>query len=434
MGFDQLTHLLLNGKGNSADYRTIRLSCILRYYGIVTATRERLSLKKGITNFPGPSVELWYNSSFISEEIPAVFPTFKSMQAFLKKKVIWGVSVKELLLVLCLYIVSSFSYHFTVWSSQADFAKVKSPLFGLKAIIDGGGLQYAIFLGFTIPIWWIIFIKLKNWTQVGRIALHLLFLPIFIVLTQQIYYAISESLGWVHLSGSSAVWDLYIPGMFYLIQFGIFHSYEHYKVAQQKLRIEGELRQAALKSELAAIKAQLNPHFLYNVFNTINASVPAKQEKTRQLIATLSDLFRYQLKASKKELVPLSDELEFVNKYLELEKARFEERLDIEINVPRDLWNEKVPPMLLQPLVENSVKHGISNSLEGGKISLTVFKEDHKLKFEIADTGTGVKDKTSLIGKGVGLSNTQLRLQKMYQSQLEILDNEPQGLKIRFAL
>ena len=178
----------------------------------------------------------------------------------------------------------------------------------------------------------------------------------------------------------------------------------------------------------------MNPHFLYNVFNTINASVPSKQEKTRQLIATLADLFRYQLKASKKELVPLSDEIEFVNKYLELEKARFEERLEIAINVPEELNQEMVPPMLLQPLVENSVKHGISNSVEGGTISVTIFKDEDKLKFEIADTGKGVKDKKSLFGKGIGLSNTQLRLQKMYQSQLELLDNEPHGLKIRFSL
>ena len=130
----------------------------------------------------------------------------------------------------------------------------------------------------------------------------------------------------------------------------------------------------------------------------------------------------------------LKEELGFVEKYLELEKARFEERLDIEINVPRELYSEKIPPMLLQPIVENSVKHGISNTLKGGKISISIFKDGGKLKFEIADTGIGVKDKESVFNKGVGLTNTRLRLQKMYQSHLEILDNEPQGLKIRFAL
>ncbi|MEO0901966.1 MAG: ATP-binding protein [Bacteroidota bacterium] len=72
--------------------------------------------------------------------------------------------------------------------------------------------------------------------------------------------------------------------------------------------------------------------------------------------------------------------------------------------------------------------------MRGGKISISIFKENEKLKFEIADTGSGVRDKESMFGKGVGLTNTRLRLQKMYQSQLEVLDNEPQGLKIRFAL
>jgi len=198
--------------------------------------------------------------------------------------------------------------------------------------------------------------------------------------------------------------------------------------------LEGELRQAALKSELAAIKAQLNPHFLYNVFNAINASVPAENEKTRDMIAQLSDLFRYQLQASQQELVPLREELDFVKKYLDLEKARFEDRLKIQIKVPQELMEEKIPPMLLQPLVENSVKHGLSSLIEGGTISISIFKEDGKLKFEISDTGIGIENKTEAFDKGIGLTNTKLRLQKMYQAQLELLDNTPQGLKIRFAL
>ncbi|MET1260201.1 histidine kinase [Flagellimonas sp. DF-77] len=350
------------------------------------------------------------------------------------KKIIWGITVKELLLVLGFYAVSAFFYHLTVWYSMADFAERRTQLLGLKAIIDGGGLQYSIFFLFTVPIWWLVFKKLKHWSLVKRILLHVFLLPIFIILAQEGYYTICEAMGWVHLRGSGQVWDLYIPGLFYLIQFGIFHSYEYYRMAQQKLRIEGELRQAALKSELAAIKAQLNPHFLYNVFNTINASVPPQQEQTRQLIATLADLFRYQLKASKKDVVSLAEELEFVQKYLDLEKARFEDRLEIEVDVAESLKSEKIPPMLLQPLVENSVKHGISNSMHGGKISISIFKENGKLKFEIADTGKGVNDKEGLLGKGVGLTNTQLRLQKMYQSKLQILDNDPQGLKICFTL
>ncbi|RDY60809.1 sensor histidine kinase [Flagellimonas nanhaiensis] len=350
------------------------------------------------------------------------------------KKVIWGIKVKELLLVLSFYIVSAFFYHLTVWLSSSDFSNENITLLGVRAFIDGGGLQYGIFLLFTIPIWWLIFVKLKHQKLWKRLILHAFILPVFIYTSRIVYYDVCESLGWFHLEGSGQVWDLYIPALFYLIQFGIFHAYEHYRENQKKLKLEGELKQAALKSELAAIKAQLNPHFLYNVFNTINASVPAKQEETRRLIATLADLFRYQLKASKEELVSLKEELDFVKKYLELEKARFEERLKVKINVSQELYAEKIPPMLLQPLVENSVKHGISNAMEGGEISITIFKEAEKLRFEIADTGIGVKNKESIFNKGVGLTNTRLRLKKMYQSQIEVLDNQPQGLKIRFAL
>ncbi|UOY05402.1 histidine kinase [Muricauda sp. SCSIO 64092] len=346
------------------------------------------------------------------------------------RKVIWGLRRKEILAVLIFYFVFATLYYVAIWITSG----MRGEFFDLVSYIDSCGLQYVIFLLFTIPIWYLIFKQLRSISLYKRLLIHIVTLPIFIFGTQQVYYSIADAVDFGHLEGSGSVWDIYIPALLYLVQFGIFHAYEYYNVAQQKLRMEGELRQAALKSELAAIKAQLNPHFLYNVFNTINASVPPKQEKTRQLIATLADLFRYQLKASKKELVPLSDEIEFVNKYLELEKARFEERLEIEMNVPKALLGEMVPPMLLQPLVENSVKHGISNTLKGGKISISIFKEGEKLKFEIADTGKGVKDKKSLFGRGVGLSNTQLRLQKMYQSQLEILDNTPQGLKICFAL
>ncbi|AWX43589.1 Histidine kinase [Flagellimonas maritima] len=352
----------------------------------------------------------------------------------MNKKIIWGITRGELLMVLLLYILSAFCYHFVVWASIPNKTSEVMTLFGVTAFIDGGGLHYGIFLLFTIPIWWSIFVFLKGTEIWKRLLLHIIFLPIFIFGTRALYYTIAETFGWGHLQGTGQVWDLYIPGLFYLIQFGIFHAYEHYRENQRKLVLEGELRQAALKSELAAIKAQLNPHFLYNVFNTINASVPAENERTRNMIAQLSDLFRYQLQASKSDLVTLREELDFVKKYLELEKERFKDRLDIEIRVSNDLMDEKIPPMLLQPLVENSVKHGLSSLIEGGAISLYIFKEAGKLKFEISDTGVGIKDKLAVFNMGVGLSNTRLRLQKMYQSQIELMDNSPKGLTVKFSI
>ena len=356
-------------------------------------------------------------------------------QTLLNRKLFKEILVKEFLAVFLFYFIFSWLYRIVLWYNIGLYEE--EGFWGwanLEGYWFASGMSYLWYFLASLLIWFIGVRLFPKKHMKVQMILVLILIPIVIYFTRELRYEVIDAMGIGRLRGTGEVWDWYIPFLFLLTQFGFFFTYRYFKENQRKLKVEGELRQAALKSELAAIKAQLNPHFLYNVFNTINASVPSKQEKTRQLIATLADLFRYQLKASKKELVPLSDEIEFVNKYLELEKARFEERLEIEINVPKELNQEMVPPMLLQPLVENSVKHGISNSLDGGKISITIFKENDKLKFEIADTGKGVKDKKSLFGKGIGLSNTQLRLQKMYQSQLEFLDNEPQGLKIRFAI
>jgi LytS/YehU family sensor histidine kinase len=283
-------------------------------------------------------------------------------------------------------------------------------------------------------VWLVVFKLCKHWKLWQRLLLHLFGLPFFVFCAWKVFYFICDSFGFWHLTETGQVWDIYIPMLIYLIQFSLLHAYEYYMINQRKLQYEIELKNTALKSELSAIKAQLNPHFLYNVFNTINASVPKEMEDTREMIAELSDLFRYQLKASREDLVTLEEELDFVDKYLKLEKRRFEDRLEININVPDALLSRKIPPMLLQPLVENSVKHGISPLVEGGTIDITIREQDDKLIFEINDTGVGVKNKENIFNLGVGVSNTQKRLQKMYNSTLKFSDNLPSGLKVYFEL
>lgn len=342
---------------------------------------------------------------------------------------------KEVLWISFFYFAFALLYHVTIkyngYGAGVEFLdQVLSPI----EFWSTSGLHYLLFFLASIPIWYVVFVRLHGRPFVQRILVHMAALPVFVIGTQQVYYLISDALGWGHLQGRGQVWDLYIPALFYLIQFGLLHAYEHYRENQRKLILEGELRQAALKSELAAIKAQLNPHFLYNVFNTINASVPPENEKTRDMIAQLSDLFRYQLQASQQETVPLREELAFVRKYLDLEKARFEDRLRISIDVPEALLDEEVPPMLLQPLVENSVKHGLASLIEGGAISIRIWKDGEKMRFEISDTGVGLQDKETVFSKGIGLKNTAARLAKRYQSQMELIDNEPRGLTIRFAI
>ncbi len=348
-------------------------------------------------------------------------------------KQLYGVSYWEITAVLIAYLLSASVYYITLEINSIGFKKPGQPFLNLTDF----GIQlgsYALKLALTIPVWWLIFRKLKHWKLKHRLLIHLMTLPIFVVVCQQVYYTILDYYAIPRLRGAGQVWDIYIPALLYVLQFGIFHAYQYYQENQQKQQLEAQLREAALKSELSALKAQINPHFLYNVFNTINATIPPEQEKTRRLIAELADLFRYQLRASQSDLVPLGDELDFIKKYLHLEKARFEDRLEVCIEVEEDLLEHQVPPMILQPLIENALKHGLASLIEGGKVTLRIKKQNNQLHFLIADTGVGIADKSAIFEKGTGLSNTKLRLEKMYDSILQITDNEPKGLRISFTL
>lgn len=343
----------------------------------------------------------------------------------------FGIKIFEYLWVFALYLIFAFNYHLTLWVVSSP--KYRGELFDLFEFARQAGLNYLLILLLTIPIWWLVFRKMRNAKMRDRIGITILLFPLFAIIFQQTYYFIADTFDWTHLPPSAQAWDIYIPGLFYCLQFGIFHAYHYFQANKRDQALKAELSQSALKSELSALKAQLNPHFLYNVFNTISASVPSEQERTRELIAKVSDLFRYQLKASKSELVSLREELFFINTYLELEKARFEERLRVQIDVPEKLLNTPVPPMILQPLVENAVKHGISSLIEGGEVSVKVYQTEAGIQFEVADTGVGVKDKAVLFS-GVGLSNTKLRIEKRYGTEMKFSDNLPSGLKIEFAI
>ena len=330
----------------------------------------------------------------------------------------------------------SLLYRIVLWYSGNNYAT--EGFWGWanpKGYWNMSGMQYVFYFFASLLIWFIGVYLLKYKTNTVQILAVTLMIPIVVYLVREGRYAFIDATGKTrYLRGPGVVWDWYIPSLFMMIQFGCFFVYRYFKENQKKLKLEGELRTAALKSELSAIKAQLNPHFLYNIFNTISASVPAENEKTRNMIAELSDLFRYQLKASQTEKVTIREELEFVEKYLKLEKERFQERLNVEINVEDSIKDELIPPMLLQPLVENSIKHGLASLVEGGTISISIKKENGKLMFEIADTGVGVKDKERIFETGIGLTNTKLRLEKMYNAHLRLSDNTPSGLKINFSI
>jgi signal transduction histidine kinase len=288
-------------------------------------------------------------------------------------------------------------------------------------------LDYGIKAFLTIPIWWLIFVRLKNVPFQQRIWLHGILCPLYVASWLQLYHLFSDIWGLFYLTGVGMIWDIYIPFILYIAQFAVFHIYEYLDKAHV-------LQKAKLKSEISALKAQINPHFLYNVLNTINASLQPEQEDTREMLAQLADLFRYQAEVAEKEWVRLEEEITFLEKYVGLEKARFREKLTVEFQIAPHLKHLHISPLLLQPLVENALKHGIAPLLQAGKVILKIEQVGKDVQFTVTDTGKGATKQEILTSHGIGIKNVQLRLEKLYNTTLHFQNQIPQGLSISFTI
>ena len=201
----------------------------------------------------------------------------------------------------------------------------------------------------------------------------------------------------------------------------------YYRQLKQKERLEEQLRALATQAELKALKAQINPHFLFNALNTIAQLTHTDPAQAEAMIERLAGMLRYVLAGSERGLVPLEEELSFVDDYLEIEQARFGERLRVTRQIAPEALFVPVPSLILQPLVENAVRHGQGSD---GSIDLTlrVQRHDDVVVIAIADQGPGMPPDRQ-IGEypGHGLRNVDTRLRKTYGGRLEIRDNAPRG-------
>ena len=207
----------------------------------------------------------------------------------------------------------------------------------------------------------------------------------------------------------------------WLLTYLVWHFVEKNRKDQlDKLRLEGVVKSLELKT----IKSHINPHFIFNALNSIRALVDENPERARKAITELSNILRSSLRAEKDETVPLQQELDIVQDYLALEQMRFEERLKIELEIDPDTLNQPIPPMMLQILVENAIKHGISKDVQGGVIKISSYFIDNHHEIIVNNTGNlhalQVKDSS-----GFGIKSTQERLNLLYnkKARFEITDN-----------
>lgn len=195
------------------------------------------------------------------------------------------------------------------------------------------------------------------------------------------------------------------------------HAFEYHRQAKIGRERESELSAQLAQAQLAALKMQIHPHFLFNTLNSIAALLHKDIEAADRMIARLSDFLRMTLKNSGTSTVTLEQELEFLKTYLEIEKIRFQDKLLVEMNIDESAVDAKVPNLILQPLVENAVRHGVAKQTGIGRLNVHADRLGDRLVINIEDNGPGPNGHTSRKNAsrdGVGLANTRARLEQFY--------------------
>jgi two-component system LytT family sensor kinase len=331
-------------------------------------------------------------------------------------------------------------FFFTQGLTQKILTGDKTPWWHYLAIwMSGVYLNAAltpgiIWLGARFPI------ERKRWLRRG--LLHLLFSLMFSIVQIGLHGVVVWELGlfpammttlaitWFILA--SVGFHQTILAYWYIL--GVQYSLRYYRERQEFKLQSAELKTQLVRAQLGALNMQLQPHFLFNTLNAIMVLV--RQQSTAEaerMLAKLSDLLRCVLEDVNTPEVPLARELEYVRLYLSIEEVRFQDRLRIEISADSSLFDAMVPHMVLQPIVENAVKHGICRSSAAELIRIHAKRAGDALEISVQDDGPGLDPQPV---EGVGLSNTRARLSQLYGSaaRLTLLSASPHGTIVTITL
>lgn len=220
---------------------------------------------------------------------------------------------------------------------------------------------------------------------------------------------------------------------------GLYFGTKYYQMLQKEKQSVLQANTVAHQAQLKMLRYQLNPHFLFNTLNAISTLVLVKENNTANgMVTKLSEFLRYSLDKDPMKKVTLDNEIHALQLYLDIEKVRFEERLQVVFNISSDCKKALVPSMILQPLAENAIKYAIAVQEQGGTITVSVNKFGNDLLLEIADDGPGAEIKNGNLfrEKGVGLANSRERLQALYGENFSLVvsTNTPNGVKVNIRM
>jgi signal transduction histidine kinase len=298
----------------------------------------------------------------------------------------------------------------------------------------------------SLPFIWVFYrapIPITDWKR--RAVLYFLLLPVFCVLHAALrpfvipFVVSGTTPPEIQMTYGFKFWvalrSFYVDNAwgFFAVVLG-FHMWQYARQAQQRAVNESRLEARLASAELQVLKMQLQPHFLFNTLNTIYNLIPQNGPEAQRTIARLSDLLRFSLDHVTTEKVTLEQELGFLMEYVEIEKVRFEERLRVEKDTPADTLKAEVPNMILQPLVENAIRHGIGKKAAGGVITISSRRNDGRLLITVVDDGVPPTS-SSAQSSGIGLSNIRARLMKLYGEDFSFnLEPFGQGTRVRLSI
>jgi sensor histidine kinase YesM len=204
-------------------------------------------------------------------------------------------------------------------------------------------------------------------------------------------------------------------------------------ISQEKIR-RLEIEKNVVETELKFLQSQMEPHSLFNTLSNIISLIDTDRDKARRMLESFTAFLRTSLLTARERTVPLSRELEVVKHYLEVYSVRMGDRLRYGIDVPESIRQCRIPPLIIQPLVENAVKHGLEPAIQGGEIVIRASREGGTVRIVVTDSGMGVNEKSA--GNGIGLENIKKRLQLAYgeRGRLSFEENQPSGVKVSIEI
>jgi hypothetical protein len=318
-------------------------------------------------------------------------------------------------------------------------------------------IQAGIFWGL-----WVVLMPLVVWLsfrfpfQPGRIprtlVIHVLACVLVVAASQFAYRNLipppSPPPGEEALNRPASAPDMHVPKgilslragvdiLVYWSLFGVCQGISNFRRSQQRERRAIELEARLTRSKLQALRMQINPHFLFNTLNAISTLIYVNPRAADEMIGDLSELLRRCLDSVEEQEIPLGRELEFIGAYIGIEQKRFGDRLRTEQNVPGELLSALVPALILQPLVENAIRHGIEPQRAPGLITIQASREAGSLRLIVTDNGKGPDERTRPADpRGIGLANTQARLEILYgqNQRFSFGQAEPRGCRVEIKI